>query len=233
MIEYVRWETRWDNTFLQLHHTLLFSIPKTLACFSEAMKLTPHSYFVPWGPRRSNQESGQLHCCWLVHRASNVIVVALSKQDCRCHVLMRLKETTNKQTVARSNRKRNQPSKWFQRTPETLLLPFCIAVLRSVVAFHTQFYYILLGSLSPLFDDFLLAELQWNANFAQFRSQFWNTTSRLSTEECQVCLVTKLVRNQDSLFPFLGFFILGLRKPKLILLMRIQRMHSDMDCSWE
>ena len=42
----VRWQNRRDNAFLRLLYTLLFSIPKTLACLSEAMKLFPYSYFV-------------------------------------------------------------------------------------------------------------------------------------------------------------------------------------------
>ena len=46
MMGRVRWQNRPDNAFLRLLYTLLFSIAKTLACLSEAMKLFPYSYFV-------------------------------------------------------------------------------------------------------------------------------------------------------------------------------------------
>ena len=38
---------------------------------------------------------------------------------------------------------------------------------------------------------------------------------------------------QESSFQFLGFFILGLQKSKLVLLMQIQAMNSDIACLWE
>ena len=38
---------------------------------------------------------------------------------------------------------------------------------------------------------------------------------------------------EESLFPFLGFFIPGSQKSKLVLLMHIQRMNSDIACLWE
>ena len=39
MIGYVKWQNSWDNVFLRLFYTSLFSLPKRLACLSEARKL--------------------------------------------------------------------------------------------------------------------------------------------------------------------------------------------------
>ena len=107
------------------------------------------------------------------------------------------------------------------------LLPISIAVLRIVVPFHTH-------SCSDhwvFLNDFSVgrAAMKWKSGAVPIpilkhdvTAIYGSVPSLLDYKACQ-----------ESLFPLLGFFILGIQKSKLVFLLHIQRMNSDSACLWE
>ena len=62
--------------------------------------------------------------------------------------------------------------------------------------------HILVRIIESFFDDLLLVEQRWNANLAQFRSQFSNPVSQLYTRVCHVRLIAKLTKNHSQFYDF-------------------------------
>ena len=107
-----------------------------------------------------------------------------------------------------------------------LLLPISIAILRSVVPFHTHscedhwvIYNFFVGRAAMKCK---LAAVPIPILEHDVTVIYGSVPSVLDYKACQ-----------ESFFPFLGFFILWLQKLKLVLLMHIQRMNSDNACLWE